>query len=383
MRTRALASLLSLAIAGASLHPAVFGGIAHAQMDADTKEAKTLFEDGVKLYKEAKYEEARVKFKAAYGLKKRPSIIINLARSELQTKRPLDAAAHFKETLALPDLKPEDRDDARAGLADARKQLGSIVVDAPAGSTVQVDGANAPLPDDNTIDVVAGMHTVSIKNGGKETNEKVSLDAGKSQTVHFKTDTGAVPVVVPPPDTTATPTPPPPDTTATTPPPTTETTTTSTTSAASPTPKDEGIPSNGPGFFQSIHPVTYIAAGVTVVAVVVAIPYALAAKTHSDNANALAGAIVSHTNTAGVCTSTRCSTWKSQGRDETDQFNSDKTLATVFGVVAGVAAVATVVTFFTMRKKAPSETAEAAPTWMFGATPLPGGGGAFALSGAF
>src|ERR1700687_1417698 len=116
MRTRALASLLALnlvCIAGAALPTTFVAGIASAQMDADTKEAKALFEDGVKLYKDGKYEDARVKFKAAYGLKKRPSILINLARAELQTKRPLDAAAHFKETLTLPDLKPEDKEDAK------------------------------------------------------------------------------------------------------------------------------------------------------------------------------------------------------------------------------------------------------------------------------
>jgi len=109
MRHRALALLLSTSIAATSLTtlPAL------AQMDADTKEAKALFEDGVKLYKAGDFEKARVKFKAAYGLKKRPSILLNLARAELQTKHPVEAAAHFHELMTLADAKPEDKDDAR------------------------------------------------------------------------------------------------------------------------------------------------------------------------------------------------------------------------------------------------------------------------------
>jgi hypothetical protein len=361
MRTRALASLLALSVAGASLPSAFWSGIVAAQMDADTKEAKTLFEEGVKLYKDGKYEEARVKFKAAYGLKKRPSILINLARAELQTKRPYDAAVHFKECLTLPDLKPEDKADATTGLADARKQIGTIVIDAPAGSTVQVDGAAVSVPDDNTIDVQPGMHTVSIKSAGKETNEKVTLDAGKSATVHFKSDSGTTPPVVVPPTVPTETTPPTttttPPTTTTTPPPTTTTTSTTTTTTSSSTVEPS------PGFFASIHPVTYVAAGVTVVSAVLWVVFGSQAKTHSDNANSYADAInQSKAKNGGTCNTAKgggvgCPTWVSEGKSELDSYNSDKNLATAFGVVTIVGAVATGVTFVLLRKKGapPSE----------------------------
>ena len=356
MRNRAIASLLAVSVASASLPTVFFTGVASAQMDADTKEAKALFEEGVKLYKDGKYEEARVKFKAAYGLKKRPSILINLARAELQTKRPYDAALHFKECLGLPDLKPEDKTDATTGLADARKQIGTIVIDAPAGSTVQVDGAAVTVPDDNVIDVPPGMHTVSIKNSGKETNEKVTLDAGKSSTVHFKSDAGTTPppVVVPP---TTTETTPPPTTTETTPPPTTTTTPTTTSTSSTTTSETTTTVQPSPGFFASIHPVTYVSAGVTVVGAVLWIVFGSQAKTHSDNANAYADAInSSKAKNGGVCNTTKggglgCPTWVSEGKSELDSYNSDKNLATAFGVVTIVGAVATGVTFVLLRKK--------------------------------
>jgi hypothetical protein len=93
MRFRAIASILAVTLATASLPTAAIA----QGMDADTKEAKALFEDGLKLYKAGKTEEARVKFKAAYGLKKRPSIVLNLAHTELDTKRYMEASQHFRE----------------------------------------------------------------------------------------------------------------------------------------------------------------------------------------------------------------------------------------------------------------------------------------------
>src|SRR5688572_4372757 len=138
MRTRFIACLMVTTMVATSLPnlSSRSGGRASAQtMDADTKEAKSLFEDGVKLYKTGKYEEARVKFKAAYGLKKRPSITINLANAELQTKRPIDALAHFREVLAMSDAKAEDKEEARNGIVEARKHVGVVTIDAPAGAS--------------------------------------------------------------------------------------------------------------------------------------------------------------------------------------------------------------------------------------------------------
>src|SRR5689334_10733394 len=119
MRSRALPLAIALSLASAPLVFPLPSAIAQG-MDADTKEAKALFEDGVKLYKAGKFEEARVKFKAAYGLKKRPSIVLNLANAEMQTKRPMDAIAHFKEVLSMGDAKQDDKDEAKTGLAEAR-----------------------------------------------------------------------------------------------------------------------------------------------------------------------------------------------------------------------------------------------------------------------
>ena len=359
MRTRALACILATALASTSLPTVGF-----AQMDADTKEAKTLFEDGVKLYKAGSYEEARVKFKAAYGLKRRPSIVLNLGHAELQTKRPLDAAGHFREVIAMADAKQDDKDDAKIGLADARKQLGVIDVEAPAGSTVSLDGTVVASVEGG-VDVMPGAHTVSVKSSsGKEYVEKVTVSAGGSVTVK-----GEAPPLPPPPDPTTT------TTTTTAPPPGDTTTSTS----AVPPPGDTGAPpakdtapesGHSPGFFASIHPVTYVAAGATVVFGALWIGYYSAFNTHNSNADVLATAIQQHPRSSSL------SSWKTQGREEVSAADSDKTLALVFGIGTLVAATATVVTFITMRKKsdAPTVAFGAAPTW---------GGGTFVVSGAF
>ncbi|MBI2394614.1 MAG: tetratricopeptide repeat protein [Deltaproteobacteria bacterium] len=379
MRFRAFAFVLATSFATTSVTLPVHDAFAQG-MDADTKEAKTLFEDGVKLYKAGKYEEARVKFKAAYGLKKRPSIILNLAHAELQTKRPLDAIAHFKEVLALPDAKPDDKDEAKTGLADARKQVGTLVVDAPTGTVVTIDGESRTVPGDSAIEVLPGVHTVVLKHAGKDHVQKVDLAAG--QTVEVKP--GAV---TPPPvptataTATATATTPPPAPTETAPPAPTETAAPAETAPPPPPPP----PTKGDkrGFFEGVHPVTYVAAGVTVLGAIGWIAFYASSQTHYANADRYAEAILRPTcgtpDAAGKpCTSAaNKALYRDEGNREIQDGDSQKSLAIVSGVVTGVAAGATVLTYILLRKK------ETKPAVAFIGAPTLGGGVTFSLVGQF
>jgi len=111
---------------------------------------------------------------------------------------------------------------------------------------------------------------------------------------------------------------------------------------------------------------------VTVVSTVLWIVFASQAKTHSDNANAYAGAIQAHP------TSSKVSLWKSEGQTELDSYNSDKNLATAFAVVTIAGAVTTGITFVLLRKKGqPADEGVAlrvSPTY---------GGTMFSLAGTF
>ncbi len=365
MRNEALACLLAVSVASASTTlPTRY---AHAQaMDADTKEAKKLFEDGVALYKAGKYEEARVKFKAAYGLKKRPSIILNLANAEMQTKRPVDAAAHYREVLGMADAKPDDKEDAKNGLAEVRKQLGVIMVDAPAGSAVTVDGeAKGTTPIEGGIEVLPGAHTVVVKVAGKDITEKVSPNAGGSVTV--KANKAADPVTPPPP---------PPPTGGNEPPPPPP----PTGGGVEPPPPPPGGGGGGapvapdtskPGFFKSLHWSTYVSAGVTVVGAVGWIAFYSSFSTHDDNAVKLQDA---YKLKGDKCKTTDNIPCKTAGLDEISQRDSAKTWMIVSATFTVLGLAGTVATYALLRKKEPAVAWVIAPTV---------GGAAFSLVGRF
>jgi hypothetical protein len=372
MRSRALSLVIALSLASAPMVFPLPAAIAQG-MDADTKEAKTLFEDGVKLYKAAKYEEARVKFKAAYGLKKRPSIVLNLANAELQTKRHMDAIAHFKEVLSMSDAKPDDKDEAKQGLAEARKAVGVVMIDAPTGTIVTIDGESRSVPADGAIELMPGTHTVVVKTAGKDIVQKVDLTAG--MTVEIKGKSDAPPVSTAPPVATT----PPPVPTDTAPLPTASAAPTETAKPPPPPPPENK--SSG-GFISTIHPITWVALGVTVVGAIGWGAFYGTSQTHYANADRFAEAFQRPTcgtlESAGkACTSAaNKTTYKEQGLSELEAGDSAKTMAIVSAVVTVVAATATVVTFVVMRKKDEPKVS------LVGA-PLFGGGGMFALVGHF
>jgi tetratricopeptide (TPR) repeat protein len=372
MRKQALACLLAVSLASASTSTQlVFVRDAHAQaMDADTKEAKKLFDEGVALYKTGKYEEARVKFKAAYGLKKRPSIIINLANAEMQTKRPLDAAAHYREVLGMADAKPDDKEDAKNGLAEVRKQLAVIQIDAPAGSAVTIDGeAKGTTPIEGGIEVLPGAHTVVVKVAGKDITEKVSPNAGGSITV--KANKAAEPVTPPPV------TPPTGGGGGTEPPPG------NTGGPVEPPPAGGTGPGAGggtvttpdthkPGFFQSLHWSTYASAGVTVVGAIGWVVFYSSFSTHDDNAVKLQQA---YAQKGDRCRTTDNVSCKTAGLDEISQRDSAQKWMIASATLTILGAAGTVATYVLLRKKeAPTVSLTVAPTV---------GGASFSLAGTF
>ncbi len=150
--------------------------------DAETTAANARFAEGVKLYKAGKYEQARVAFLQAYGLKKQPFALFNLAQASARAGRTLDAMRAFERFLAeAEDATPEQRKKAERAIADAQSKLGKIEVDAPAGADVLVDGSivgHAPL--EQALWVTPGRHEVKLVLGDAQANETVRAAAGTS-----------------------------------------------------------------------------------------------------------------------------------------------------------------------------------------------------------
>jgi len=135
------------------------------------------------------------------------------------------------------------------------------------------------------------------------------------------------------------------------------------------------------GFFQTIHPVTYVTAGLTVVAVIGWVGFFMKANTHDENIDKLNDAVngrptCGDPDAAGrTCTSAaNKAIYRQQGREEIDKADSARTFSTVFGVTAVLAAGATVATFILLRKKEGTVSFVTAPTY---------GGASFSLVGTF
>jgi tetratricopeptide (TPR) repeat protein len=185
--------------------------------DAATKDARARFTEGVELFDKGQYEAAKAKFVQAYALRKHPAVLQNLAQSSLKAGHPLEASKYFQQYLReATQATPQQRQDAEAGLAEARSKLGRIEIVAPAGTEIFIDADRVgvtPLSD-ATIDVEPGPRTVKGTKDGVHDQLKLTTVAGqKSQAKLFDKTTptpAPVPAVVPTPAPAATASEPPP-----------------------------------------------------------------------------------------------------------------------------------------------------------------------------
>ena len=134
--------------------------VAHAADDGDEHDATRLMKQGKALLARAQYEPARARYERACAIARTAPCLSSLALAELRAGRPLDAFRHLQEVLrdaegaasvpaamwsTLPALK-----------AEAYGKIGHILMDAPSGTELTLDGApigTAPLADPLDVDV--------------------------------------------------------------------------------------------------------------------------------------------------------------------------------------------------------------------------------------
>ncbi len=176
MRSRSF--IYTCAVLLAALVPTV----AMAQADAAKAEAMRRYQEGIAAHEKGKEEEAYLKFSQAYVVVKAPRILFNLARAEQITGRLLDAVVHYKEYVAWPEhphVTKATREKAGAFLSEVRARLGRILIDAPAGATIAVDGQElAGRSVDEPIDVMPGSHTIAARLGERSATVTVVAAAG-------------------------------------------------------------------------------------------------------------------------------------------------------------------------------------------------------------
>ena len=209
---------------------------------------------------------------------------------------------------------------------------------------------------------------------GKQSSEKVALFAGQATTVHGRLETAPPTTPEEPKVDEPRPKPSEPKFESTKPvePPPTDTTT------ASDAPPSDPETRTHRSFLSSLHPVTYIAAGVTVVSAAVSYVIYRQYQTHVDNYYLLKGFVETHPGDPRVPEEAAV------GREEVDKANSSLHLSWLFTGVAVVGGVVTIGSLIWMRRTddrgahgaatEPTVTLRVAPTF---------GGGYVSLVGAF
>ncbi|WP_394833438.1 hypothetical protein LVJ94_43725 [Pendulispora rubella] len=152
-------------------------------MDKLRAEAEARQEEGVKRHTVGDVAGAWLAFKQAYTIYPSPKILWNLALSELDTGRNLDAARHLHTYAALkdPSVTQEKKKIASKRLAEARKKLGGILVEAAQGAKISVD--EEPLPqgyeDGDLIELDPGHHVVVAELGPLRQERSIKVKLGK------------------------------------------------------------------------------------------------------------------------------------------------------------------------------------------------------------
>ena len=314
------------------------------------------------------YEKARAAFLQAYALKKHPAVLLNLAQSEVRSGHERDAAKHFSQFLReATDASPAERDSAQAGLATARQALIELVVsvDEP-GAEILVDGTSegsSPLSDPLFLD--PGSHGVEAKKGDKSASQTVAGKAGERKETRLTLTTPAPAPAAP---------------------------------AAAAKPDDESagesaaveVSTGGREPFLrwvTTRPAGLIPASATILLGLGAGGFAIGSNVRYSDADSTADSIneaakADQISTQGICVDPagkvngstavpaeekpdRIQQYKdacAKHQDYVDQGDSFKTVAIGLGVGAGVAAVATVVLYFTTAPKTGETARDAAPS---------------------
>lgn len=180
--------ILILAAALAASGPAWLPGradVAHAQQSdkANRAEASRHFQLGVRLYAEAKYDEALIEFQRAYDLSPHPSVLYNIAASHRELSHYGESIQFFERFLTEAEgkVKADLLARARKELAEVRGRIGSVTLSIqPDGVVVSIDGRQlAPEQLDEPVILGPGRHTFTLRApSGQVETRQITLAAG-------------------------------------------------------------------------------------------------------------------------------------------------------------------------------------------------------------
>lgn len=129
--------------------------------------ARELDQQGVRAFREGRYEDAIRDFRAARDLGGPPSELWNIARCEERVDDAERAIQALDEYMAAPDLAPPDRAEAERErtLLTARPSMLTVTT-TPPGAQVVIDGQRAAKTTPFSVEIAAGPHTLEIRRAG-------------------------------------------------------------------------------------------------------------------------------------------------------------------------------------------------------------------------
>jgi hypothetical protein len=129
--------------------------------------ARELDQQGVRSFRQERYEDAILYFRAARDLGGPSSELWNIARCEERVDEGERASQALEEYLTQGDLLPADRAEAeheKQALASRPSTL--TVTTTPPGAAVAIDGLGAPRATPLSIEVAQGAHVLDVRRAG-------------------------------------------------------------------------------------------------------------------------------------------------------------------------------------------------------------------------
>ncbi|MSP59829.1 MAG: PEGA domain-containing protein [Myxococcales bacterium] len=196
---RAVAALLLLLAAPAIAEPA-----------SDERDARVLFDQGVRAADGGRYAEAVTSFERSHKLRPSPVVLHNLALAYRGVGRLLDAIDAFERYLANPSARatPQSLAEIQSQLAAVRREVPEVALELrPAAARVLVDGREipsltAPLrmnPGRHAVEVRAEDHVpqrfeLDLKRGERHTLTAQLVETPADATIVVETDVPAATV---------------------------------------------------------------------------------------------------------------------------------------------------------------------------------------------
>jgi hypothetical protein len=171
-------------------------------LSGPTEDARAAFQQGFKLYEQKQFSAAADAFEQAFALKPSYKLLFNIGQARAAARQYDLALAAFERYLVEggDEIDDERRTSVLAELSKLRPLVGFIEVQAPAGLTVRVDGAErGTTPLKGKLMLTVGLpHKVDLLQSGKLLySQEMQVSGGLVETLRWAPSRQDPPVEAP------------------------------------------------------------------------------------------------------------------------------------------------------------------------------------------